>query len=205
MTNRTILVVLALVVFTAGCATRYPLGIPEEQWVSLSLEEQIRAREAQAALDQAQAERRAAEARAREAQAAREQAELEMRRREARYGERVQCVLTSAEGRLGGRWRPLEPLAVDLVQGMEMPFQLMTTADGGRYRGQGHAYFDGTTVSLCSVRGQHDRDPGACARLLGTFEDYRRGLRSEVSSERFIRGQLRCHLGPGAGVSPRRN
>lgn len=41
------------------------------------------------------------------------------------------------------------------------------------------------------------RRSGICVRELGTFSDYRRGIRRTVVADEFLRGQLRCSLVPG--------
>ena len=189
---------LLAVLWLSGCAPRHPLGIPDEQWQTMSLEQQLQARERQAELDRARAEQRAKEAQAREAEAARQLAELEQQRRDARYGERVQCVLSSAEARLNRQWRPVEPLALDLVRGFELPFELQQS-DGRpiSHRGRGYALFDGQIVTLCPQSGQHASRPVACLRLLGTLRDYHSGLDQTLAAPDFLRGRLRCHLVPG--------
>ncbi|WP_156500150.1 hypothetical protein [Ectothiorhodospira sp. BSL-9] len=197
---------LSIAALMMGCATRYPLDIPEEQWETMTSEQRLQARQQQAALDQARAEQRAAQARAREEEAARQRAELEVRRQEAGFGERIQCVLSDAEAYLGGSWRSVQPLALDLVQGMELGFEMQAVEDGRvRRRGTGHAYFDGTRLTLCPRSGQYQNQASACAQLVGTTNDYRRGLREQVDGHRFLRGQLRCDLHPASAVPRRRN
>ncbi len=188
--------------FLTGCFATYPLNLSEEEWEALSPEERLAAREKQAELDRAAAERRTAEAQAREAEAARQLAELEVRRREAGYGERLQCVMEQGELRSGSRWRAVEPFAVDVVEGMDVPFDYREQ-DRGRHRSNdGNAQFDGTTLTLCAERWASRPDSDYCVRVLGTFEDYRRGLRTSVDSERFLRGDIRCQLAPGRDGVP---
>lgn len=150
-----------------ACAPRHPLGIPDEQWQTLSMEQRLQAHDKQATLDRAEDERRAAKARAREAEAARQHAELEARRRSARYGERVQCVLGDAQVRLGGKWRDIEPVALDMVQGMAIPLPL-SEPSGHTIRRQtaAYAHFDGQTISLCEGDGD-DRSASGPRALAG--------------------------------------
>lgn len=192
---------LAAVMFAlAACGPRYPLGIDEALWQTMSAEDRIRAHEQQALLDRAAAERRAAEARAREAEAQHRQAVLAQARRDARYGERVQCVLADAEARLGGKWRRVEPVALDLVQGVPLPFDLTEPSGRIRYRSPVHAKFDGQTVILCRGEvGRERSDDRDCARMLGTQADYRRGMEAYINAPNFLRGHLRCDLVPVAG------
>ncbi|MEN6585626.1 MAG: hypothetical protein ABFE02_06180 [Sulfuricella sp.] len=196
---------IVLLALTA-CASRYPLGIPEEQWQAMSTAQRLQAQEKHAELKRAEAERQAAEARAREAEAERQRAELETRRREARYGERVQCVLSNAEAYLGGKWRSIEPVALDLVQGMEISFNLAEPS--GRtvsYRTPAYAYFDGQSVGLCRDADDDRRNPSTCARVLGTFADYRRGFELRIDAQRFLRGRMRCDLVPAQDMPRRRD
>ena len=184
---------LTALLWLGGCSPRHPLGIPDEEW---------QAHEQQAELDRAAAEQRAAEARAREAEEQRRIMDLAVRRSEAHYGERVQCIFSPAEAWLGREWRSIEPLALDLVSGLVVPYRIESLS-GGRVRYQADLYagFDGQTVSLCRHEPSARQPAGAsCARLLGTFEEYRRGLRETIQSGDFVRGQLRCHLGPGEGM-----
>lgn len=181
----------ASLLLLTGCGTRYPLGMDEAQWQVLSTEQRLAAQLQQAELERAAQERRAAEARAREAEAHREQTEMENRRRNAAYGDRVQCILEPAEARLGGKWRSIDALAVDLVRGSPVNITLHSNdRRSGRYRASAQAKFDGLTVSLCQGTSSH------CARASGTLADYRRGLVSQVEADRFLRGKLRCDLVP---------
>ena len=178
--------IIATLLLTA-CGPRYPLGIPEEQWTSMSLAEQNQARIKQAELDQAQAEARRREAAAREAEAAARAAELEHARATAAPGERVQCILRSLEMYHGGKWRAAEPVGLDLVAGMPVRFDL--EARDGYRTGSGTAHFNGVEVRLCRVNRERD-----CARFLATSGELRRGVTQSVWAERFLRGRMHCEL-----------
>ncbi|MBK1691984.1 LptM family lipoprotein [Ectothiorhodospira mobilis] len=196
---------LWIAVLLSGCANRYPLDIPEEQWETMTSEQRLEARRQQAALDQARAEQRTAQARAREEEAARRRAELEVRRQEAGFGERVQCVLSHARAHLGGSWQSVQPLALDVVQGMEVGFEIQAVEDDWvRWQDKGYAHFDGTRLTLCPRPDQYQDHAAACAQLVGTTNDYRRGLRGQVEGHRFLRGRLRCDLHPASAVLHRR-
>jgi len=186
----------------AGCAASYPLGIPESQWLAMSTEQRFQAQQKQAELDRATEEQRAADARAREAEAVKQAAKLEARRRDAKYGERVQCVFSDAEAHLGGKWRSIEPVALDLVNGMEVALSLVEpSGHKTRHRTMAYARFDGQTLSLCRDADHDRRNPSSCLRILGTFADYRRGIDQRINSERYLRGHLRCDLAPARGAS----
>lgn len=181
----------------SGCAARYPLGIPEEQWVLLTPQQQLDARSQQATLDQASQARREAEARAREAEAIKQAAELEQRRRDAGYGERVQCILESAEGYIRGRWQPVRPLAMDLVSGY--PVELTLSDTRSRYQQDVYAGFDGQVVRLCrSSRALHGSATNECVEMAATRQQLQRGVSHRLEQERFLRGSLYCDLVPQA-------
>lgn len=195
------LITTLLLFALAGCAASYPLGIPESQWQTMSTEQRFQAQQKQAELDRAAAEQRAADARAREAEAVRQTAELDARRRDAKYGDRVQCVFSDAEAHLGGKWRSIEPVALDLVRGMEVALNL-TEPSSHRvsYRTPAYARFDGQTLSLCRDADNDRRNQSACVRVLGTFADYRRGIDHHIDSANFLRGRLHCDLAPAQGM-----
>ena len=171
----------------SACGPRYPLGIPEEQWMRMSVEQQNEARMQQAELDRVRAEARRREAEARRAEAAARAAELEHARRTAGPGERVQCILQPAEIHYGGKWRPAEPLGLDLVAGMPIAFAMHTRAS--HYRSiEGQAVFDGMEVRLCPRYGDD------CARFLATSGELRRGVTRRVRADDLLRGEMHCEL-----------
>ena len=186
---------LCLLCLLCACST-HPLGMDDEEWQQLSPEQRLQAREKQSELDRLAEQRRVAEAAARRDEAQRQMVELDVRRREARYGERLQCVLQPAQAWFNREWRPVEPLALDLVVGHE---QMLTLRETERrtlhYSSRVHARFDGQQLTLCQHA--HDqRNPGICVRELGTMVDYQRGVRRTVLADQFLRGQLRCNLVP---------
>lgn len=182
---------LASCVLLAACGPRYPLGIPEAQWMGMSATERQQARLKQAEVDRAEAEARRQEAAAREAEAAARAAELSHARATAGPGERVQCVLDRAELHYGGEWRHAEPLGLDLVAGMPITFTM--EARDAHYRTRsGTASFDGMEVRLCR---QYRHDD--CARLVATQGDLRQGKTRTVKAADFLRGRLHCELALG--------
>lgn len=143
------LVSMLFIFVLSGCAASHPLGIPDTQWHAMNTEQRLQAQKKQAELDRAVEEQLAAEAHAREAEAVRQSAELEARRRDARYGERVQCTFSDAEAHIGGKWRNVEPVAMDLVPGMEVVLNLIEQSSRTfRYRSKAYASFDGQTLSM---------------------------------------------------------
>lgn len=186
-----------LVIGVTACGARYPLNIPEEQWVLMSPQQQLDARSQQAALDKAAHERRVAEARAREAEALKEAAELDQRRRNAEYGERVQCILDPAEVYVRGRWEAARPVALDLVSGFADEMEAIDSR--GHYGQSFYASFDGQTVRVCrSANAVQRRSVGECAEMIATRQQYERGISRQIEQDRLIRGDLYCDLVPQA-------
>jgi predicted small lipoprotein YifL len=195
---------LFLMLGLLSCGTKYPLDIPEEKWASMTRQEQLRAREKQAELELAREKRRAAEAKAREAEAIKWLKDKEASRKQARYGERIQCVLTKAEAYIWGEWRRIEPVALDIVKGMVLEFELSEANDNGlNFQQKAYAGFDGQTLSLCPEKDQVQRNDPSCARVLGTFEQYAKGIKSKIGVQDFLRGRIRCDLAPGKGMPER--
>ena len=180
-----------------GCGSSYPLDMPESEWKAMSPQERIDARQMQADLEKAREKRRAKEAEAREAEARKRAEELAKARREADYGERVQCVFKNVKAYMGGDWRSVTPVAMDLVTGGEFEIELAEPREGGlNYSTEAYVDFDGQTVRICDRREDRRRYDDRCARMLGTFKDYERGLRETVQGPDFVRGRLRCELVP---------
>ena len=116
------------------------------------------------------------------------------------YGDRLQCIGAPISFRQANKWHKAEPLVVDLVSGRPVEVALVETDPVGKEpaRRQAFAQFDGKVFWLCPSNEPPAK--GSCVQLLGTFEDYRRGLTQPVEKPGFIRGRLRCSLGPGDGM-----
>ena len=195
----TVLKVVAIVttlILLTGCGISYPLDIPEEEWQAMSQRERTEARLKQGQLERAEEQRREAEAAARAAKARERTEELSKARREADYGQRVQCVLRQAEGNFAGEWRSIESVTLDLVTGVEVEIELSEVEDGFYYTDKGYASFNGQVVQICDRSADTRRNANRCARLLGTFKDFNRGIHDNIRGYRFLRGHLRCDLVP---------
>jgi len=187
-----------------GCGPEYPLDIPEQKWMTMNRQEQLRAREKQAELEINREKRRAAEAEARKAEAVKWLRDKEANLEQARYGERIQCVLTSAEAYIWGEWRKIEPVALDIAKGMVVEFELREVTGGGvSFQEKAYAGFDGQTLSLCPEKDRVRRNDPSCARVLGTFEQYAGGMKRKIGARDFLRGRIRCDLAPGKGMPER--
>ncbi len=102
------------------------------------------------------------------------------------------CVLQNSELYFNKKWRASEPLALDLLAKQPAQAVKQSTADG-RYGFTLYAQFDGQTLSLCRHENSRRQE---CALMLGTFNDYHRGLRQTIQQDNWLRGQLRCQFVP---------
>ncbi len=187
-----------------ACSPKYPLDIPENKWVTMTGQEQLRAREKQAELEKAEEKRRAAEAGARQAEAVKWLKDKEASREQARYGDRLQCVLTNAQAWFWDEWRSIEPVALDIVKGMVLKLELsQADEDGFHFSKKVYAGFDGQTLTLCPEKNLVRQNDPSCARVLGTFEQYAKGLQKKFQAKKFLRGRIRCDLAPGKGMPER--
>jgi|APIni6443716594_1056825.scaffolds.fasta_scaffold102716_2 hypothetical protein len=196
---------MSLLFFLAGCLpTRHPLGISDEDWQVMSLDQRLQAQEKQAEFEHADRVRKAEQKAAPESEAVRQPVQPEARRAPAapvRYGERLQCVLSQAKVRIADKWRPVESTVLDVSRGQVAEFTLVEpSGQKGRLSLMGFARFDGQILTLCPSADENRRE--GCARVLGTFEDFRRGIDQSVEANGFLRSRLHCHLGPGAGMPP---
>ncbi len=190
-------IAIVILAVLCGCGPRHPLGIPDEQWQSMTLEQQIQARQQQAELDRAKAEQRAEEARARAVEAEARKAELERRRQDARYGERVQCILSDGQVKLRREWDRIHPAALDLVRGYEEEFNMEVASDRMRgFTSEGYALFDGQTVYICRMPYKDVYRQDDCVRITATMREFQRGVERYVNAPDFLRGRIRCDLPP---------
>ncbi|MBP0048812.1 hypothetical protein H9C73_08675 [Marinobacterium sp. AK62] len=183
-------VTFLLAMAVLGC-TSYPLGLDEDSWRELSPQQKLEASQKQAELDQARDLRLAREAEAR-AEAAREEANrLMLLRQQAKYGERVQCVLEPISHHRSGEWRRLEPTALDLVSGVPVEVEFYEPGRASRAR-EAVARFDGQRVQICPGEYAARYRSEACIIAVGHYRDYHRGMRRQIDSEGFLKGQLDC-------------
>ncbi|MCB1070053.1 MAG: hypothetical protein KDL31_06830 [Kiritimatiellae bacterium] len=120
LTRAWIPLVLCLIL-TAGCATRYPMGLSREQWEALSPADQAEYQARQHELDEAARLEAAAQRRERERLAAEaERAERERLARlyaEARYGDIIQVTVQGGILEINGDRYPYHPFSFELARG----------------------------------------------------------------------------------------
>ena len=116
-----ILLSLSLIVLVYGCATRYPLGLKEEQWQALSPQQQAEYTTKQYQIDEERRKRQEEYWRLKEREEA-EAIRLEKERilqlyRNARYGDIIQVNISDGSIAFIGERKGYEPLSFDLVRG----------------------------------------------------------------------------------------
>ncbi len=119
--QRRLLSSLFLVLFFEGCATKYPLGLKEEQWQALSPQQQAEYTTKQYQMDEERRKRQEEYGRQRERDVA-EAIRLEKERilqlyRNARYGDVIQVNISGGSIVFVGERKGYEPLSFDLVRG----------------------------------------------------------------------------------------
>ncbi|MFN2269075.1 MAG: lipoprotein [Desulfonatronovibrio sp.] len=195
-----LIIIALLCISLTGCGPKYPLGIPEENWQNMNEQDRLRAREKQAELNLAQEKRRKAEAEERTAESIKWLKDLEVSRENARYGQRVQCVLSNAQAYFWGEWRDIEPVALDIVKGMVLKFDILQAGDKYGFEERAYAGFDGQTISLCREESEVQHNARSCARVAANFKQYARGLKTTIKKDKFLRARIRCDLAPGKGM-----
>ena len=119
--QKRLLFLLFLVLFFEGCATRYPLGLKEEQWQALSPQQQVEYTTKQYQIDEERRKRQEEYGRQKEREEA-EAIRLEKERllqlyRNARYGDIIQVNISDGSIAFIGERKDYEPLSLDLVRG----------------------------------------------------------------------------------------
>lgn len=173
-----------------GCAT-YPLGMGKAEWEDLTPEQRLEARQEQASLDRARAERRAAEARAIQGQRDALQQARRAAGANAGRGERVQCLLTG-ELRAGGGWQPAAPTVVDLVVGWTDTLFIPTR--DGVFSHEVFGSFDGITATLCPTALDMQYQTGDCLQVTAPPRAFLDGVAATGEIRRAWRGRMECRL-----------
>src|SRR3990172_11952338 len=114
-----ILLSLILIVLVYGCATRYPLGLKEEQWQALSPQQRAEYTTKQYQIDEERRKRQEEYGRQKEREEA-EAIRLEKERilqlyRNARYGDIIQVNISDGSIAFISETKTYQPLSFDLV------------------------------------------------------------------------------------------
>lgn len=179
--------VLAFLVLS-GC-TLYPLGIPEDQWLRMTPEQQHEARMEQARQDEAARVRYEARLQRQHEQEQKERSEREQRLRQAVPGDVLQCTLDGIQINLRkNKWRAANPVAVELLQGESMDI-VLERSDKSYQQRAARIRFERLSVQWCDGGG---RD---CAVLAATGRELQRGKQLKLDN-RWLRGVLKCQYPP---------
>ena len=112
---------LMIAILSTGCASRYPMGLTQQQWEALSPAQQAEYQAKQYAIDeqrrQAEAARRAEQARIAAEAARAEQERVRQLYANARYGDIVTVTVRGGSIAYSGKRYPYEPVSFDLVRG----------------------------------------------------------------------------------------
>jgi hypothetical protein len=192
------LIALGLVLGLAACA-RYPLGMSEAEWLSLSPQQQLEARAKQAEIDRAREAELAAERARREAAKEAERQRIAAVYRSARYGDIVECVLDGGIIDFHPGWKAYQPAAFTLVAGETREVKVTTGVPYETQEVWASLSETGTAISLC----YSEPAPGSsndCAVVSALSRELDRGIESAVNSKELFNGaRLRCAYRPIGG------
>ena len=198
---RYIISILVILTALVGCASRYPLGMSEVEWNTLTPEQQLEARNHQAALDEAARERREAAAQLR-AEQERERAEQERKEqqaylqaiRDAQPGELLQCTLSNAEGYFSNQWQTLEPIGFNLLVGYQHN-AVLTNANRSSQSVRMNLLYTGANIQICTDNRRE------CTNFVATQNQLRNGVTQFISLANTARGEMYCDI---PNLQPRR-
>lgn len=186
---------IAILLFSlSGCMTTYPLGFSEDEWLALSPQQQLDARQEQARLDADK--RRETQARKdREAEALRQQkATVQKRYQTAQYGDVVQCILKNTVVDFKPGWRDAEPVAFNLVKGEQKAIELHSRPSGKKTDVWVTLDEQGLNLSLCRNQSSSRRD--TCATLVATTQQFSQGYTTQMQVSDYLRTNIYCSLAP---------
>ncbi|WP_417796493.1 hypothetical protein [Terasakiella pusilla] len=178
----------------SGCMTTYPLGFSENEWLALTPQQQLDARQEQARLD-ADKRREEQARKEREAEAQRHyQANIQKRYQTAQYGDVVQCILKNTVVDFKPGWRDAEPVAFNLVKGEQKAIELHSRPSGKKTDVWVTLDEQGLNLSLC--RNQSSSRRGTCATIVATTQQFSQGYTTQMQVSDYLRTNIYCSLAP---------
>lgn len=173
---------LFITLFLYGC-TFHPLGIPDDEWLLMTPEQQLQARVKQAEIDEAARLRRLEQIAEEEAAAQR----LVQLRSNAPLGDVVQCTFRDAKAKFGkGDWLPVQPTSFAIHRSESDRSIHLPRQDRPSSSADVHVAFDGLNVKVCRW---YDRD---CATLAGTERAFKNGYSQHIKVNGLMEGLLYC-------------
>jgi len=198
------MIVATLLIGMLGCATN-PLGMSDNEWKALTPGQKLEAREKQAVLDQANAERRAKERseRARRALDAKnaEEARLVAVVEKGGSGSILSCAIEGGLARFpfSKSWRPFEAVSFKIIRSQSLTVPVRMRATKSRIN---EKYFVGVTYSelanelLICPDGQIAINQRHCHHVPILPSDRRYGFVRKLNVvDQFKRSQLTCEDG----------
>ncbi len=178
----------------AGCTTMNPLSIPDDEWVQMSAQQRLTARQSQAALTQARLEsdrqRRHYEAKLAAQQVRLAQQEKKLRYQQAHYGDIVQCELSSTRVRDSKNWRFVQPAEFDVIRADRTEVKLYDHK--GRVRKTLNTTFsDRGKLELC-IQPNHRH----CANFSWRQRKLKHGVQTPIHMGEKLHGLLYCEFKP---------
>lgn len=176
-----------LSVLLVGCSL-HPLGIPQDQWQSMTPEQQQEARMEQARQNEAARQRRHQLEMQQQARQTELDLEREGRLRRAEPGDVLHCTLEAPEANWSrNKWRSAQPLAIELLQGESREVSIRRAGKSNQQR-KLLVSFQGLTVSVCSARED-------CAVMVATGGEFQRGKQTSIRTG-ALKAELRCQYPP---------
>lgn len=191
-----------------GCAPQFPLGMQQAEWQALSPEQKLQAREAQAVLDEKEAERRRRERAEAEKMAAEQRRRRELRIERlyatAEFGDILQCRVDHPFVAAAGQWQAALPTAFQVVRGEERALEFVSREWGWSNFVWVRLSMDGLTLTLCPSHQsvQTFTRTSACSRLTGTTYELTRGKSAKIEVPGYLLGESFCVLAPAPGMPP---
>ena len=203
---RSVLVLAAAAIIVAACGPRYPLGMNEAEWKRLSPAQQLQARQKQADIRNAHAERRAqirqAHLRRQAVLAAAERERIEALYRGNRFGDVLECVVDDGKADFHPGWHRFTPAPFRLVRGEGKYVKLRGR---GRSRRNGRFWVayarNGLEVSICYRKPHGKRGSRQCGHVSGMTVDFANGIGHTLTVENiFTDARVLCAFRPGREV-----
>ena len=187
-----ILVSFFVALCASGC-TFYPLGMTENEWLTLTPQQHLDARYRQAEIDREKAVRRAEEQRRREAEERRiaraRQRRVDRLYAENRHGDVLRCTIEGGVIDFKPGWRRLAPVSFIAARG-EQGYVRFRQLNGGKQKNVWIEYSDdGRELKIC-----HDKDHYECGHIGGSQRAFAQGVfLSPANFEGLMNGnQINC-------------
>lgn len=182
-----IIFMLTGLLLLSGCQQN-PLGIKDEQWQLMTLEQRLQAQAQQASLDEKARERRHQEALLKQQQLEEKQRQKAILRQQAAVGDLIDCSLSAVSVKANGKWQEGISHAISLLKDDEESIALVSK----KHNHQSVAFtmsFDGLNVRVCDAYGRR------CDQLSATGQAWMRGVKGSIQTD-YLQAQMYCQYPP---------